>query len=203
MNGDINIKINKKIGLIGLALISFLALGNFVSVVDAESNGGVTVIQPEESAPIGTVALWTTATPPSGWIEMNGQSTASYPDLANIVGANVPDLRGEFVRGWDNGRGVDTGRNLNVVQSESINASSLSFVGNALPAHTHSSSVKVGVSGSTSGTHALYRISNIHGNSSAVSIGSKSAGTPSGTIVGNGTETKPRNVALMYIIRAE
>eukprot|EP00494_Astrolonche_serrata_P023445 UN23703 len=58
-------------------------------------------------------------TVPTGWLECNGQSAPSA--LAAVLGqANVPDLRGEFVRGYDNGRGVDTGRALLSSQSGEI-----------------------------------------------------------------------------------
>lgn len=56
--------------------------------------------------------------PPSGYLECNGQSTSSYPELAALIGAKVPDLRGAFVRGFDHGRGVDSGRSFGSFQSD-------------------------------------------------------------------------------------
>lgn len=58
-------------------------------------------------------------TPPDGWLVCNGQSTAHYPQLASIVGSNVPDLRGEFIRGWDAGKGIDFGRDFGSWQDAS------------------------------------------------------------------------------------
>ena len=52
-------------------------------------------------------------TPPTGWLKCNGAafSAEEYPELAKASRAeNYLDLRGEFIRGWDDGRGVDTGR---------------------------------------------------------------------------------------------
>jgi len=49
--------------------------------------------------PPGAIIMFGSATPPSGWILCNGQSTASYPALAAIVGATVPDLRNRFIVG--------------------------------------------------------------------------------------------------------
>lgn len=66
-------------------------------LIDAKSAGGI-IVQKEE-VPVGTVAMWGSSTPPENWIEMDGQSTGAYPELAAIYGASVPDLRGEFVRG--------------------------------------------------------------------------------------------------------
>lgn len=34
------------------------------------------------------------------WIECNGQSTSGYSDLAAVVGSNVPDYQGVFLRGY-------------------------------------------------------------------------------------------------------
>ncbi|MEG5921972.1 phage tail protein [Enterobacter hormaechei] len=65
--------------------------------------------------PVGTPIPWPSATPPTGWLKCNGAAfTASqYPKLALAYPAlRLPDLRGEFIRGWDDGRGVDAGRSL-------------------------------------------------------------------------------------------
>ncbi|WP_024302212.1 tail fiber protein [Pseudogulbenkiania sp. MAI-1] len=66
-------------------------------------------------APAGIPMPWPLATPPSGWVILQGQSfdTAANPNLAIAYPSGVlPDLRGKFIRGWDNGRGVDPGRAL-------------------------------------------------------------------------------------------
>jgi microcystin-dependent protein len=46
------------------------------------------------NTPIGSITMWATATPPTGWLLCNGQSTASYTALAAVVGATVPDMQG-------------------------------------------------------------------------------------------------------------
>ncbi len=51
---------------------------------------------------MGTIVAWPVAGNPAdaaSWLECNGQSTAGYPELAAVVGATVPDLRGKFLRG--------------------------------------------------------------------------------------------------------
>ncbi|XJK25600.1 tail fiber protein [Escherichia coli] len=63
--------------------------------------------------PVGVPVPWPSATPPTGWLKCNGAAFSSemYPNLAKAYPANkLPDLRGEFIRGWDDGRGVDAGR---------------------------------------------------------------------------------------------
>ncbi|EEW1453748.1 phage tail protein, partial [Escherichia coli] len=65
--------------------------------------------------PVGVPVPWPSATPPTGWLKCNGAafSAEEYPELAKVYPTNkLPDLRGEFIRGWDDGRGVDAGRQL-------------------------------------------------------------------------------------------
>ncbi|WP_370684873.1 phage tail protein [Citrobacter amalonaticus] len=63
--------------------------------------------------PVGVPVPWPSATPPAGWLKCNGSSftATQYPQLALAYPAlKLPDLRGEFIRGWDDGRGADAGR---------------------------------------------------------------------------------------------
>lgn len=63
--------------------------------------------------PVGVPVPWPSVTPPTGWLKCNGAafSAEEYPELAKAYpSGKLPDLRGEFIRGWDDGRGVDTGR---------------------------------------------------------------------------------------------
>lgn len=65
--------------------------------------------------PVGVPVPWPSATPPTGWLKCNGAafSAEEYPELAKAYPTNkLPDLRGEFIRGWDDCRGIDTGRAL-------------------------------------------------------------------------------------------
>jgi microcystin-dependent protein len=58
--------------------------------------------------PTGSIMMWYTATPPSGWIFCQGQSTSGYPALAAVIGATVPDMRGRVPVGPDAGAGRNT-----------------------------------------------------------------------------------------------
>ena len=84
------------------------------------------------SSPAGSVMSFASSTPPSGWVECDGSalSRTTYVALFTAIGTtygtgdgsttfNLPDLRGEFLRGWDNGRGVDSGRALGSWQDAS------------------------------------------------------------------------------------
>ncbi|MDN0646565.1 tail fiber protein, partial [Escherichia coli] len=58
--------------------------------------------------PVGVPVPWPSATPPTGWLKCNGApfSAEEYPKLAKAYPKlKLPDLRGEFIRGWDDGRG--------------------------------------------------------------------------------------------------
>lgn len=122
----------------------------------------------------GAIVMWGTSVPPAGWLECNGQSTAGYPNLIALFGTNIPDLRGEFVRGWSNDRTtVDYPRQILSAQAQDIQP------------HTHSYTAPTTTASTVKGTAA------------GLLPGTQAATTGStGT-----TETRPRNVALMYIIK--
>ena len=76
--------------------------------------------------PVGVPVPWPSPTAPDGWLKYNGAAfdKAKYPKLAALYPAGVlPDLRGEFIRGWDDGRGVDMRRDI----LSSQNASAVAF----------------------------------------------------------------------------
>jgi len=135
------------------------------------------------SVPIGTVIWFAASVPPDGYIECNGQSTGSYPKLAKIVGATVPDLRGVFIRGWDHGRGVNPGRNFGTLEDSLSN---------------HLSQVKEVHSGP--GRSNLIDIPE-NGVWSAWLVGGTAGGESSNSFRLSGTETRPRNVALLPCIK--
>lgn len=81
-----------------------------------------------ETSPVGTVAMYAGTTAPFGWLFCHGQtvSITSYPALYAVVGNSfasagtgkfaLPDFRGVFPRGYDNGRGIDSGRKWGTAQ---------------------------------------------------------------------------------------
>ncbi len=73
--------------------------------------------------PVGVPVPWPTATPPAGWLQCDGRAFTKeqYPVLARVYPTlRLPDLRGEFIRGWDDGRKVDTGRKLLSAQGATL-----------------------------------------------------------------------------------
>lgn len=130
----------------------------------------------ESSVLSGQIVMWGTETPPTGWLECNGQSTAGYPNLIELFGTNVPDLRGEFVRGWDSipARNVDPGRVIRSAQAQDIQP------------HTHGYTRTNAVESSSQAGPSPGLIPGVFSSTTS------SAGT---------TETRPRNVALMFIVK--
>ncbi|EAU0298151.1 shufflon system plasmid conjugative transfer pilus tip adhesin PilV [Salmonella enterica] len=77
-----------------------------------------------DSYPLGSPIPWPSTTPPPGYFLMAGQRfpCGSYPGLARVYpGCVLPDLRGAFIRGWDNGRGLDPGRDILSYQADQSN----------------------------------------------------------------------------------
>lgn len=101
-------------------------------------------------APSGMIAHFARNTAPTGWLKANGAaiSRSAYADLFAAIGTtfgagngfttfNLPDLRGEFLRGWDDGRGVDGGRGFGSQQSGEFQSHSHGASAGSSGAHAH------------------------------------------------------------------
>ena len=150
---------------------------------------------PVQQMPAGMVMPYAGATPPTGWLACMGQvvSRTTYAALYSAIGDtyfttagetefNLPDLRGEFVRGWDmsggNARGVDTGRALGSAQADGIKS------------HTHARYYEDLTRDTGAGTYRhIY----------AGVTGSTTMNSQPHT--GATTETRPRNIAMLYCIK--
>ena len=156
------------------------------------------------SLPIGSIVMWAISTIPSDWLVCNGQSVnqSLYPDLYTLM-TDVPDLRGCFVRGLDSGKGYDSGRQLGSYQADTFKSHTHSMSSEG--SHDHMTALAVGDDGSFGHTSALYPEA-ISGNpnfTSSVAI-TDVKGDHTHTINSTGsTETRPKNVALIYIIKAK
>lgn len=132
--------------------------------------------------PIGTIIAYYGTIAPTGYLPCAGQTinSASFPDLVEFLNpsgstATIPDLRGEFLRGLDSGRGVDTGRVIGSSQSQDTNTK--------LPS---------GIAG--------FVYANLGGAGGTLQIGT--AGTALSILTPPPGETRPRNVAVLYCIKA-
>ncbi|EGO4162575.1 tail fiber protein [Escherichia coli] len=158
--------------------------------------------------PVGVPVPWPLETPPTGWLKCNGAAFSSekYPNLAKVYPTlKLPDLRGEFIRGWDDGRGIDSGRSI------------LSEQGYATEDHAHGLPSKSTVATDRSINFYFDEAWATSGNTGVIRWGNTSdAGLPApnyGTFktykqsVANlgtaGLETRPRNIAFNYIVRAD
>lgn len=169
--------------------------------------------------PVGVPIPWPLAAAPAGWLKCNGAAftAVQYPKLAQVYpGLKLPDLRGEFLRGWDDGRGVDSGRGVFTSQTEDFKA------------HRHESYFYAGVNRTeiplinlTNSDEMLTLSSSVNAlnpadiDSTGTLIGQddyncvqegtkntrRTATSLSSSIVG-GAETRPRNIAFNYIVRA-
>ncbi|HGT4797014.1 TPA: phage tail protein [Escherichia coli] len=150
--------------------------------------------------PVGVPVPWPSATPPTGWLKCNGAAfdKVKYPHLATAYpSGKLPDLRGEFIRGWDDGRGIDAGRALLSIQT------------GMLEKHRH-----IVVANDGYDSKEEWELATIFRRAYTQGRGPDAAdagGTliPSPTLhtrgsIGNtgGSETRPRNIAFNYIVRA-
>ncbi|HAX7142070.1 TPA: integrase [Escherichia coli] len=160
--------------------------------------------------PVGVPVPWPSATPPTGWLKCNGAafSAEEYPELAKAYPTNkLPDLRGEFIRGWDDGRGVDSGRTLLTNQEH------------AVISHNHGIPTKVGsVTNIPYGIEQVISDETVFSSAKTVGVdywsnservftyttggrnGAESVSSPDASSLIK--ETRPRNLAFAYIVRA-
>lgn len=157
--------------------------------------------------PVGTVIWYAGSTAPTGYLKCNGDTiangsgttqniTADFSDLYAIVGGTLPDLRGEFIRGFDDGKGTDNGRSIRSTQSDDFKE------------HTHTASVTDPGHSHTFDSHnddnsdgnTLNDRSNLS-NQWTMTSSSETTGISVSNANTGGTETRPRNIALLACIK--
>lgn len=161
--------------------------------------------------PPGVVFPYAGPIPPTGWLLADGSaiSRTVYARLFTAIGTtygvgdgsttfNLPDLRGEFLRGLDNGRGVDAGRALGSRQDGSV-------VGMGDPTLTATN--VIGLYNTVDDDAGAFR-ARLNGEQpasglSGVGVASGSAATSGAAYTAISMATRPRNVALNYIIKAQ
>ena len=145
------------------------------------------------AAPTGMIMYYTARNAPAGWLACNGQavSRTTYSELFAVIGTmfgvgdnsttfNLPDLRGEFIRGWDNSRGVDAARGFGTPQTDMFKQHGHKVKeGSVYPTWPNTTNDVL-----TSGDD-FTRLSSYESNTS----------------VEGGSETRPRNIALLACIK--
>lgn len=134
---------------------------------------------------------------PAGYLKCNGAAfdKALYPELAiGYPSGKLPDLRGEFIRGWDDGRGVDATRGILTSQDST----------NLAHSHRDNTAGAGGAAGGTQSTGSLYAKSFVASGGYIENSGAWASGNNMGLIstTTGGNESRPRNIAFLYIVRA-
>jgi len=202
-------------GNVDLTLPPSIVNGGFLQT----DNSGNLSFQIVAGVPTGAVFCVAVATIPSGYLECNGTAVnrSTFAALFALIGTqygagngsttfNLPDLRGEFVRGFDNGRGVDSGRSIassqtaqNQSHSHGANANATSNVND--PGHKHNArgygNQDDGGNQFTGSNNSSTRSNAINNANTGISVSTN----VSVSVANEGGESRPRNVAMMYIIK--
>jgi len=166
--------------------------------------------------PPGTVVAYAANSIPSGWLECNGQQllNTAFPNLFSAIGVlhgrgngtagsfNLPDLRGVFIRGWDNGRGMDSSaRSFGNLQLDQIQTHQHVSVAHS---HVYSDIFFSEINGQVAVPGNFGSASNDRDNRGyqmtrrTAGVASR-IGNPVNAKIGN--ETRPKNYNLMYCIK--
>ncbi len=162
------------------------------------TDGSGTLAWSAAVAPPGSIIWHSASTAPTGYVKANGAnlSRSTYAALFAVIGTvygvgdgsttfTVPDLRGEFPRGWDDGRGIDSGRAIGTAQAQ------------AFLSHTHSFHPAYFLGSGAAGFDG----NAITGNSVQGGYGNFGSIPSQTTGAAGGTETRPRNIALLACIK--
>ena len=184
---------NTETGTAGQVLSS---TGTGTDWINAPSGGG---------NPSGTVIYFAGSTAPTGYLKADGSavSRTTYASLFTAIGTtygtgdgsttfNLPDLRGEFVRGWDDGRGVDSGRTLGSSQSDAFQGHSHNIYQSSGGGPASNTWQVPGANIYSQGNYAH----DAHNFIAREPISDGTNGTPR-----IATETRPRNIALLACIK--
>ncbi len=147
--------------------------------------------------PVGVPVPWPLETPPTGWLKCNGAAFSSekYPNLAKVYPTNkLPDLRGEFIRGWDDGRGIDSGRNLLSAQNDAIQ--------NIVGSFGRTQLFRDVLSSGPFSQHGQVLSTGLKETEIIEGYGAYNWTFDASRSVRTASETRPRNIAFNYIVRA-
>jgi microcystin-dependent protein len=162
------------------------------------------------STPAGVIIHTAANSAPSGYLKANGSavSRSTYSALFSAIGTtygsgngsstfNLPDLRGEFVRGWDDGRGVDSGRGIGTTQAHATESHRHAHGTDGQRANGYNTNGKTDANGYTNTSGNQSGVGGYSNNTTSDMMAMTSTGsTPLG-----GAETRPRNIALLACIK--
>lgn len=174
--------------------------GSAVEIEEYPNQAALDAIPVPATFPVGGIISHGSTQVPDGWLPCDGSavSRTTYSSLFAAIGVswgagdsvttfNVPDLRGEFLRGLDAGRGVDAGRAFASAQ------------GSANLTHTHN----IAIDGGTDDIIVdVYGTDDPGKNGRGFNSGAVTTNVGVLTTSSGGTEARPRNIAVPYIIKA-
>lgn len=155
--------------------------------------------------PTGMAGFFFSDTAPVGWLKANGAelSRTTYAKLFAAIGTRygegdgsttfkLPDMRGYFPRGWDDGRGIDNGRALGSTQEDAIR----NITGNITGSGEFSYFLTTG-GALTLNTPRTKTVGSVSG----VTHGFNNLGFDASKIVPTAEENRPKNMALLACIK--
>jgi microcystin-dependent protein len=187
------------------------------------------------SIPIGAVQAYATKEAPNGWMKCDGTELRieEYPDLYNAIGDTfnnvntpegffcLPDLQGQFVRGWDEDGNVDAQRDFGTLQEDAFQGHKHTFaidelVINQAGEHKHNLYAKKEDKSSGAFTKETMLKYTTDGNKEDTTTEGKhnhalscknnpigNAQTSTFDNIRESTETRPKNIALLYCIKVK
>ncbi|AUH00843.1 phage tail protein [Prodigiosinella confusarubida] len=170
------------------------------SYLDNKLKSTITEAMAPYLLPVGAIILWSASTPPDGWLELNGQSfdISENPKLVAIYpGGRVPDWRGRFVRAWANGSTIDpdSSRSIGSYQDDALQNITGSFIADIVA----TSRAGQGVSGAFADEGGVG--TGDPGNQDDLEL--RKYSFDASRVVRTATETRPTNIAAMYIIKTD
>ncbi|RAR53901.1 tail collar domain [Paraburkholderia unamae] len=180
-------------------------LSDLQSAASARANLGVYSKEDTDAkAPPSLIAFFARTTAPSGWLKANGAavSRTAYAALFAAIGTtfgtgdgfntfNLPDMRGEFPRGWDDGRGADGGRSLGSQQAQSFASHAHPASADQQGSHAHSASTNQAGGHQHSGkTGQVGDHAHEQPNNGSVQSGTDNGGSPSPAVNGYAVSSK-------------
>ncbi|MEG6445521.1 phage tail protein [Enterobacter roggenkampii] len=161
-------------------ILTYLRLGAGAPAI------GIPFFWPSSAMPNTVMTEWADMV----FLKFNGStfSASNYPKLALVFPAlTLPESRGEFLRIWDDGRGVDAGRGL------------LSAQGYAYESHSH----RLLMSAGSAGSGRVIGIDSDLNGTLTYNINQPGGGQIQAIENAGGTETRPRNIAFNFLVRAK
>ncbi|WP_434767884.1 phage tail-collar fiber domain-containing protein [Pseudomonas triticicola] len=166
------------------------------------------LIAKASALPVGSIVAFPVDAPPPGFLELDNsvKSSATYPDLSAYLGGKfnkgdegvgnfrLPEARGEFLRGWDHGRGVDASRGVGSEQLDSLQ--------NITGQYAANNGVQLAAVGQVGGAFGSAATGGTQIPGGGAATGVINMLFDASRVARTSTETRPRNIAVMWCIKA-